>query len=455
MFGNPCRPAKTDQQYLPFCFLFPSPVPPKKKSTTHPKTSPHQDLLITNALTQVQIPWTNTHLKSFLPSCGNNDLHSLYQTQPDVCPRNGPGLPDHPTQSGVQPVHPPPLPRIDVKRSTRMQNPLQDISFSFFCSVSDVSPPFALSVFQVPLTMVHPRLEWVRVVKPSCVMMVEPCMCSSHRKDFCWNPTQHSPLSDVGSGSFKESSRHVILVLESVIRDGWFVVSGGGSSSQDTGDGETSGRTSQVPVTYFCDHSFSKSMTVCSSGEGCFPEEVRSVSQLIMNVEMTGCRYRVVILPICESLLLVISSSSLSNGNPVWTVVIHIVWSFAFCWSVKALHSSLELRMMVSPPPAQSVLGLWRCIGNPVVFRPSPRPSSLLSPLPCWHHLSPAQHSCGPVWTSRSYRLLVLSALSDFCLVCSSNPSTSFYWFLPDISDIVSRPGGLGVHVDVLWRMLT
>ncbi len=145
----------------------------------------------------------------------------------------------------------------------------------------------------------------------------------------------------------------------------------------------------------------------------------------------------------------------LSNGNPVWTVVIHIVWSFVFCWSEKALHSSLELSVMVSPPPTQFVLDLWRCIGNPVVFRPSPRPSSLLSPLPCWHHLSPVQHSCGPVWTSRSYRLLVLSVLSDFCLVCSSNPSSSFYWFLPGISGIVSRPGGLGVHVDVLWRMLT
>jgi hypothetical protein len=128
----------------------------------------------------------NTHLKSFLPSCGNKDLHSLHQTQLDACPRNGPGLPAHPTQSGVPPVHPPPLPRIDVKRSTRMQNPLQDISFSFCCSISDVTPHFVLNVFQVPLTMVHPRLGWVRVVKLSCVMMVEPCMCSSHRKDFCW-----------------------------------------------------------------------------------------------------------------------------------------------------------------------------------------------------------------------------------------------------------------------------
>ncbi len=70
------------------------------------------------------------------------------------------------------------------------------------------------------------------------------------------------------------------LVLESVIRDGWFVVSEDGSSSQDTGDGEGSVGVSQDPVTYFCDHSFSKSMPAWSSGEGCFPVEVRSVSQL-------------------------------------------------------------------------------------------------------------------------------------------------------------------------------
>ena len=43
-----CRPAKTTQQYVSWSFLFPSPVPPRKKpSTTYPKrllikTSPHQ-----------------------------------------------------------------------------------------------------------------------------------------------------------------------------------------------------------------------------------------------------------------------------------------------------------------------------------------------------------------------------------------------------------------------------
>ncbi len=93
----------------------------------------------------------------------------------------------------------------------------------------------------------------------------------------------------------------MILVLESMIRGGWFAISGGGSRFQDSGDSVGSVGSSQVPVTYFCDHSFSKSMTASSSGEGCFPEEVRSVFHLEMNVKMSGCRYRDVILSICVS----------------------------------------------------------------------------------------------------------------------------------------------------------
>ena len=42
LFESACRPAKTTQQYLPWRLLFPSPTPPRKKSTTYPKTSPHQ-----------------------------------------------------------------------------------------------------------------------------------------------------------------------------------------------------------------------------------------------------------------------------------------------------------------------------------------------------------------------------------------------------------------------------
>ena len=76
---------------------------------------------------------------------------------------------------------------------------------------------------------------------------------------------------------------------------------------------------------YLCDHSFSRFMTACISGEGCSPEEVRSDARSVMNVEMGGCRYRAVVLPICASLLSVTSPSSLVSGNPVWAVVIQIV----------------------------------------------------------------------------------------------------------------------------------
>ncbi len=59
------------------------------------------------------------------PSChhaGTTTKRSPHQTQPDVCPRNGPGLPAHPSQSGGQPTHLPHLPRTGVKKPTRRQD---------------------------------------------------------------------------------------------------------------------------------------------------------------------------------------------------------------------------------------------------------------------------------------------------------------------------------------------
>ena len=53
-----------------------------------------------------------------------------------------------------------------------------------FSNVSEVSPRVTLKAFQVPLAVVHPRLGWARVVKPSCVITEEPCMCSSYHRDF-------------------------------------------------------------------------------------------------------------------------------------------------------------------------------------------------------------------------------------------------------------------------------
>ena len=138
---------------------------------------------------------------------------------------------------------------------------LWDVQDSWIlCSFSDVNPHFVLRSFHVPVAMVHPWVGWARVVNPSCVMTVEPCMFSSHRRDFCWIWTQPSPLSDVGRSSFRESSRSVILMFESMTRGGCLTMSGVGSWCQITEGGEVSVGATQVPITYFCDHSFSKSM---------------------------------------------------------------------------------------------------------------------------------------------------------------------------------------------------
>jgi hypothetical protein len=110
-------------------------------------------------------------------------------------------------------------------------------------------------------------------------------------------------------------------------------------------------------VTYVCDRSFSTSMTACDSGEGDCPVEVSTACKYVMNVEMAGWRYRAVSLRICTSLLLISSSSSLVSGNPAWVVVIHTVGSSTVCWEVMTRHSSLELRMMVSPSPDPIRLG--------------------------------------------------------------------------------------------------
>ncbi len=90
MFKNACRPEKTDPVERVLVLSLPPPSPPRKTIHNLPKTPPPQDLLIT--------------------------MGQDY-------PHNGPGLPVHPTQSGGQPSHLPLLPRIDVKRPTRRQNP--------------------------------------------------------------------------------------------------------------------------------------------------------------------------------------------------------------------------------------------------------------------------------------------------------------------------------------------
>ena len=54
---------------------------------------------------------------------------------------------------------------------------------------------------------------------------------------------------------------------------------------------------SLIPVVCICDHSFSRFIDACislfPSGEDCSSEEVGADAQSVMNLEMTGCRYRV------------------------------------------------------------------------------------------------------------------------------------------------------------------
>jgi hypothetical protein len=95
-------------------------------------SSPHLRMNYAD-LAEDSYPWTNkrprvsavknTHLKPSCHSAGTTTKHLPHHTQPNVCPCNGPGLPTHPPQSGGQPTHLPLLPRPDVKRTTRRQDP--------------------------------------------------------------------------------------------------------------------------------------------------------------------------------------------------------------------------------------------------------------------------------------------------------------------------------------------
>ncbi len=90
----------------------------------------------------------NTHSK---PSChrtGTTTKHFPHQTQPDACPRNGPGLPTHPPQSGGQPPHLPLLPRTGVKKPTRRQDSKSHESFFFFFFVNTSS--LSVIIFLIP-----------------------------------------------------------------------------------------------------------------------------------------------------------------------------------------------------------------------------------------------------------------------------------------------------------------
>jgi hypothetical protein len=122
---------------------FSSPPPPRPEKTIHnlPKTPSHQTssspMRCPRDRFPEQSPSTNeprgprrgfvpgtnkrsrvstvkTRISSLLPSRDTTTKHFPHQTQPDVCPCNGPGLPAHPPQSGGQPPHVPLLPRTGV-----------------------------------------------------------------------------------------------------------------------------------------------------------------------------------------------------------------------------------------------------------------------------------------------------------------------------------------------------
>ena len=101
----------------------------------------------------------NTYLKPSCHRAGTTTTHSPHQTQPDVCPRNGPGLPAHPTQSRGQPSHPSLFPYIGMKRPTRRQNPEPEqvrISQKETCLSPCLSPalqPCQLSTWSRPAHM--------------------------------------------------------------------------------------------------------------------------------------------------------------------------------------------------------------------------------------------------------------------------------------------------------------
>ena len=150
LFNSARRPAKTDPADVPWRFLFPPPPRPEKTIHNLPKTPSHQTSSSpmrcprgrfpeqppsTNELRGPRrgfVPGTNKRLRvstvkntHFKPSCHRADTttkHFPHQMQPDVCLRNGPGLPAHPPQSGGQPPHLPLLPRTGVKKPTRRQD---------------------------------------------------------------------------------------------------------------------------------------------------------------------------------------------------------------------------------------------------------------------------------------------------------------------------------------------
>ena len=120
LFNSARRPAKTDPADVPWRFLFPPPPRPEKNIHNLPKTPSHQTssspMRCPRGRFPEQSPSTNelrgprrgfvsgtnkrprvstvkTRISSLLPLRDTPTKHFPHQTQPDVCPCNGPGLP--------------------------------------------------------------------------------------------------------------------------------------------------------------------------------------------------------------------------------------------------------------------------------------------------------------------------------------------------------------------------
>jgi hypothetical protein len=115
---------KTTQQSVPWSFLFPSPTPPRKN---HPQPT-QKRLPIKTSPSPVPDQGADSpgspHLRI---NCADltEDSSPGTNKRPRAtrrCPRNGPGPPGNPPQSGGQPTHLPHLPRTGVKKLTRRQD---------------------------------------------------------------------------------------------------------------------------------------------------------------------------------------------------------------------------------------------------------------------------------------------------------------------------------------------
>ena len=162
-------------------------------------------------------------------------------------------------------------------------------------SVAIVGPHVVRRVFHIPLVIVHPICGWVRVVSPSLVMIEKPSIFSSHSSDLRCICTHPRPLSSRGQGPERAPSDSEILVLESVTRSGWLVISGFGSGSHMTSSlDEVAEYESSGGSVLGCNqrHVSSRRLARTSTREGIRSEESIARHLSWMKVVMDGWRKR-------------------------------------------------------------------------------------------------------------------------------------------------------------------